>query len=376
MAQTQLSNDIFDRPYLLLTPGPLSTTPTVRQAMGRDWCTWDADYNEGVVSDVRRRVELLASPSRPDAVTSTLIQGSGTAAVEATVGSSVPTDGHLLVLANGHYGQRIGRIAEILGIRSTDYDVGELGRFDPAVLRSISVGDSTITHMAVVRCWTSTGLLNDIAPIIEIAKAADLTVIVDAMSSFGGLPFDMIELGIDFLVTSANKCIQGVPGVGIVVALRGAMEACEGRARSLSLDLFDQWSTMEAQHGKWRFTSPTHVVRALHQALIELDAEGGPEARLRRYGENHRLLVEGMSQLGFRMVLNAADASPFITSFYLPDDVSFDALYRSLKADGFVIYPGKVTDIRSFRIGTIGDVFPSDIQRLLHSIHRFQKDET
>ena len=156
---------IFDRPYLLLTPGPLSTTPTVRQAMGRDWCTWDADYNEGVVSDVRRRVELLASPSRPDAVTSTLIQGSGTAAVEATVGSSVPTDGHLLVLANGHYGQRIGRIAEILGIRSTDYDVGELGRFDPAVLRSIIVGDSSITHMAVVHCETTTGRLNDIAPI-------------------------------------------------------------------------------------------------------------------------------------------------------------------------------------------------------------------
>ena len=366
-----MANDSdLDDPYLLLTPGPLSTSPTVRKALLRDWCTWDDDYNLGVVTPIRERLVQLAAGENASAYTAILMQGSGTFSVESMVGSVVPRDGKLLVLANGAYGNRLATVARYLEIDHLVHDSGELERPDQGKLANALEADETISHVVLVHNETTTGMLNPLEEIAPIVKKAGRALLVDAMSSFGGIPIDIAGLEIDFLVSSANKCIQGVPGFGFVICARDALPLCEGNARSLSLDLHAQWRTMEDGNGKWRFTSPTHAVRAFAQALDELDEEGGIPARHARYSENHRILVEGMQDLGVPCVLPPEWQSPITASFHYPQSPDFDfkALYEALKERGFVIYPGKVTGIESFRIGTIGHVFPADIRRLLEAM--------
>ena len=356
------------RPYLLLTPGPLTTTETVKQAMMSDWCTWDEDYNVGIVQKIRTELVHLAT-SRPEEYTAVLMQGSGTFCVESTLGTVIrPTD-HLLVAANGAYGKRMGVIANYYAIPCQVMNFEETQAVDPAAIDAYLNEHPEVTHVSVVHCETTTGVLNPLAEVARVVKGHGKVLIVDAMSSFGGVPLDMAALGIDFLISSANKCIQGVPGFGFIIARRSLLENCKGVARSLSLDLYDQWETMEKGHGKWRFTSPTHVVRAFMQALSELQAEGGIEARHARYVENHRVLVEGMRGLGFRTLLPDEEQSPVITSFYYPSkDFDFHAFYAKLKAKGFVIYPGKISQADTFRIGNIGDVHPQDFTRLVETI--------
>jgi 2-aminoethylphosphonate-pyruvate transaminase len=356
-----------DNPYLLLTPGPLSTTKTVKSTMLRDWCTWDREYND-IVQDIRSQLVRLAT-SAPG-YTAVLMQGSGTFAVEATITTMVPDSGKLLVLANGAYGRRMATIAERCRISFRLEDYGELAAPDPEGVAAILAEDSSISHVAVVHCETTTGMLNPLAAIGRAVKKAGRVYLVDAMSSFGGIPMDMAEIGADFLVSSANKCIQGVPGFGFVLAKQEELEKTAGRARSLSLDLHDQWRIMESQGGKWRFTSPTHVVRAFAQALLELQEEGGIAARHRRYRENQGMLDRGMAELGFRRLLPSHLQSPIITAFHSPEAAgyNFQDFYQRLKTLGFVIYPGKVSDHDTFRIGTIGAVGPQDIQRLLEAV--------
>jgi len=358
-----------ENPYVLLTPGPLSTTPTVKAAMLRDWCTWDDDYN-AIVQGVRQRLVELATPQ--EGYTSVLMQGSGTFCVEATLGTAVPSDGRILILANGAYGERMALIAQRLRIAHTVLRSAETAWPDLDQVRDTLRGDSSITHVALVHCETTTGILNPLTEIAGIVQASGRSFIVDAMSSFGGIPMDVESLGIDFAVSSANKCIQGVPGFGFVIARRSALEQCADRARSLSLDLYSQWRTMEEEKGKWRFTSPTHVVRAFAQALQELDAEGGVKARHARYCENHRELVEGMGRLGFSCLLEKELRCPIITSFLEPSapGYSFGGFYAALKTRGFVIYPGKVSRADTFRIGTIGDVSPATIRSLISAVHQ------
>lgn len=365
MNEEQVEND-----YLLLTPGPLSTSPTVRRAMDRDWCTWDEDYNLGVVTPIRQKLVRLASETSSEDYTCVLMQGSGTFAVEATIGSVLPADGKLLVLANGAYGRRLAQIAERLGIDHLVHDSCELEPPDPASLERALAADSGITHVALVHNETTTGMMNPLEALAPIVKRHGRLLLVDSMSAFGGVPLDMAELGIDYLVSSANKCIQGVPGFGFIVCRRTELQRTRGWARSLSLDLYDQWESMEAGGGKWRFTSPTHTVRAFYQALAELEEEGGVAARHRRYCENQRRLVEGMEGLGFVCVLPRDCQSPIITAFCDPQhpDYDFGGFYARLKERGFVIYPGKVSGVDSFRIGTIGHVFPQDIDRLLVAV--------
>ena len=360
-------NELPDNPYFLLTPGPLSTSKSVKATMLRDWCTWDDDYNS-LVQDIRKKLVGLATAS--DGYTAVLMQGSGTFSVEATLGSVIPPDGRLLVLANGAYGQRINQIAERLRIDHVTHDNGEISRPDLNKLDKTLASDKHISHVAVVHCETTTGMLNPIDEIGKIVKAHGRKYIVDAMSSFGGIPMDIDELGIDFIISSANKCIQGVPGFGFVIAAREELAACKGYARSLSLDLFDQWNTMETAHGKWRYTSPTHTVRAFLQALRELDEEGGVEKRYARYLENHRILVEGMESAGFECLLPTAFQSPIITSFLNPKNPAYDFLkfYELLKSKRFVIYPGKVSGADTFRIGNIGHVFPDDMRLLIEKV--------
>ena len=356
------------RPYLLLTPGPLTTSETVKEAMMSDWCTWDEDYNLGIVEVIRKQLVELAS-SRPDEYTAVLMQGSGTFCVEAALGSAVRPEDHLLVAANGAYGKRMGEIAGYYRLNCHVMSFDETQAVDPKRIDEYLGAHPEVTHVSVVHCETTTGVLNPLEEIAKTVKAHGKALIVDAMSSFGGVPVDMAALGIDFLISSANKCIQGVPGFGFVIARRSSLEQCRGVARSLSLDLYDQWETMEKGHGKWRFTSPTHVVRAFMQALKELQVEGGVKARHARYCENHRVLVEGMRSLGFKTLLPDNEQSPVITSFYYPNaDFDFKSFYYALKSKGFVIYPGKISQADTFRIGNIGDVFPADFLRLIEAV--------
>jgi 2-aminoethylphosphonate-pyruvate transaminase len=359
---------IPDNPYFLLTPGPLSTSKGVRAALLRDWCTWDADYNENIVQNIRRRIVSLATKNT-GAYTVVLMQGSGSFAVEACIGTAIPkTGGKLLALHNGAYGKRIALEAKYYNIPCVEYGLEETEAPDAAVVAEILANDPEITHVAVVHCETTTGILNPIADIAKAVKDAGRIVIVDSMSGFGGIPLDVSDLGIDYLVSSANKCIQGVPGFAFVVARRSLLEQCEGNARSLSLDLYDQWKEMD-KGGKWRFTSPTHTVRAFYQALDELEAEGGTPARYARYSENQRILAEGMEKLGFRALLPKELQSPIITSFLYPsEDFDFADFYQKCKARGFVLYPGKISRAPTFRIGNIGEVYPVDIRNLLEVV--------
>lgn len=359
--------DLSENPYILLTPGPLSTRRAVKVSMLRDWCTWDDDYNR-IVQEIRTELTRIATPN--GGYTATLMQGSGTFCVESTVGTAVPEDGKLLVLANGTYGARIGEIARRLDIPHLVQDSGETSPPDLVLLRRTLEKDPGITHVAVVHCETTTGMLNPVEAIGRIVKPLGRTYIVDAMSSFGGIEMDMAEIGADFLVSSANKCLEGVPGFGFVIARQSELEKTRGRARSLSLDLYDQWETMERQAGKWRFTSPTHTVRAFAQALRELENEGGVEQRAMRYMENHCVLLRGMEALGFECLLPRQLRSPIITSFLSPKEPGYDfrGFYDELKRRGFVIYPGKVTAADTFRIGNIGAITPEDMRRLIRAV--------
>jgi 2-aminoethylphosphonate-pyruvate transaminase len=361
------THSLPDNPYLLLTPGPLSTTKTVKSVMLQDWCTWDEDYNS-IVQDIRRHLVRLATSER--GYTSVLMQGSGTFGVESVISTALPGKGKLLVLANGAYGLRIAEIAGRHKIDCTLLDSGELHPPDTHKLVETLETDPAITHVAVVHCETTTGILNPIEAIGKIVKSFKKVYIVDAMSSFGGIPMDMYRIGADFLISSANKCIQGVPGFSFIVALQEELLKTKGMARSLSLDLYGQWEVMEKHSGKWRYTSPTHVVRAFAQALRELHEEGGIEKRHLRYLENHRVLVTGMKNLGFRCLLPDQFQSPIITSFISPAKKAYDfkTFYAELKRKGFVIYPGKVTSADTFRIANIGDVFPEDVERLIRAV--------
>jgi len=356
-----------DNPYLLLTPGPLSTTKSVKATMLRDWCTWDDDYN-AIVQEIRHTLTALATDS--PGYTTVLMQGSGTFCVEACLTTAIPRDGRLLILANGAYGRRIARISQCQGINHLVLDSGDTSPPDSALLASTLAKDLSITHVAMVHCETTTGMLNPVKEIGDIVARFNRVYVVDAMSSFGGIPLDMADIHADYLISSANKCIQGVPGFGFIIARQDLLAHTEHNARSLSLDLFDQWRTMEEGNGKWRFTSPTHVVRAFAMALEELAREGGVKKRWQRYTANHQLLIRGMIQMGFTPLLPAQYQSPIITSFLSPDhgNYEFKEFYTRLKQQGFVIYPGKVTDVDTFRIGNIGDVHPEDMTRLIQAV--------
>ncbi|MFT6562127.1 MAG: 2-aminoethylphosphonate-pyruvate transaminase [Limisphaerales bacterium] len=357
-----------DTQYLLLTPGPLTTTRTVREAMMHEFSTWDVDYNR-IVQSIRERLVGLATCDSANlgTYTATLMPGSGTFVVESVIGSVIPPNGRLLVLNNGVYGARITTISRMLGLDTVELHQAEIESTDLGQVEQMLANDPGITHVAMVHCETTTGMLNPVEAVGEIVRRHGRVFILDAMSSFGGIPMSMESTGAHYLISSANKCIQGVPGFGFVVADRATLGGTEGWARSHSLDLLDQWREMEANGGKWRFTSPTHVVSAFSQALDELETEGGIDTRHTRYIANQKTMVKGMRDIGFRTLIEDEVQSPIITSFYYPDSAGFDfqKLYDALKSRGFVIYPGKVSHAQCFRIGSIGDVHPSDMIKLI-----------
>ena len=352
---------------LLFTPGPLTTSITVKQAMMHDLGSRDAGFVD-LVHDIRRRLLQLGGVE-DGTYEAVLVQGSGTFGVESVLSSVIPRDGKLLVASNGVYGRRMAEIARTLKIETATIVSPESRPVDPARLEEMLARDRAITHIGVIHCETTTGILNPVEQIGHLARAGRRTFLVDAMSSFAGIPMDLRGWGIDFLISSANKCIQGVPGFSFVLARGNLLAEAEGRARSVSLDLVSQWRAMETT-GQFRFTPPTHVLLAFWQALEELEAEGGIAARASRYAENHRILLAGMKGLGFRPFLAPQYQSHIITTFrYVSHPkFSFTEFYQRLSHKGYVIYPGKLSDSDCFRIGTIGHIFRKDILGLLGAI--------
>lgn len=351
----------------LFTPGPLTTSRTVKQAMLRDLGSRDTAFIE-LVRDVRRRLVALGNADEQN-YTAVLVQGSGTFGIEAVLSSVIPPQGKLLVLVNGAYGERMVKMAGVHRIPFAVQTSAEDCPVDLAQLdRSLSA-DPAITHVAVVHCETTTGILNPIREAGAIVRKHGRAYIVDAMSSFGAYPIDLADCAVDFLISSSNKCIEGVPGFSFVLARLAPLLRARGSARSLALDLFAQWEGLE-KDGQFRFTPPTHAILAFHQALLELEAEGGVTARAGRYERNYAATIAGMEALGFKPYLPAHLRGYTITSFYYPDhpNFSFTAFYEKLSRRGCLIYPGKLSHAACFRIGHIGRLDPSDVQQLLAAV--------
>ena len=365
--------ELDPRPAIRLhTPGPANTSSAVRQAMMRDVGAWDKELTE-LVAGIRREI-LSIGGVNPATWDSVLLQGSGTFGVEAVIGSAVPRlddsgrSGKLLVASNGAYGERMIRIAESLNIPVFAARFAEDEPVNPDTIEMLLTKNPEVTTVAVVHCETTTGLVNDVEAIGRAIRrcSSDIEYVVDAMSSFGVYSIDWEAAGADWVVASSNKCLQGTPGLAIVLARRQRLELSAGRARSLAMDLFDQWRGFET-HGRFRFTPPTHVLSALKVALAEHRAEGGIVGRRQRYQQLHERLVEGMTELGYQLFLPQELRSCIITTFLYPGDPKFSyaELYQALQQRGFVIYPGKLTSVDSFRIGHIGDLALRDIDELL-----------
>ncbi len=354
---------------LLFTPGPLTTSPGVKSAMLRDLGSRDAEF-VGVVRDIRDGLLEVGGVAGRD-YEAVLMQGSGTFAVESVIGSAIGPGGKLLAVVNGAYGKRIAQMASVVKVDCATVTGPENRPLDPDEIGRRLERDSSITQVAVVHCETSTGMLNPVREIGEVVRRRGREYFVDAMSSFGGVPLNPEDCRIDYLVSSANKCIEGVPGFAFVLARRSALARTENLARSLSLDLFAQWKGLET-NGQFRFTPPVHALLAFQRALQELEEEGGVEARAARYRANHSTLVAGMREMGFAEYLRPEDQGWIITSFRYPVHPKFDftQFYSSLNEKGYVIYPGSVSEAECFRIGSIGRIFPDSMRALLAAIRR------
>jgi 2-aminoethylphosphonate-pyruvate transaminase len=368
------------RDNLLFTPGPLTTSLSVKQAMLHDAGSWHYEFNE-LVSSIRDRLLQVGGVTREQGWEAILLQGSGTYGVEAVFQTCVRRAGKVAVLANGAYGNRIAQMLAQASIEHVVLKTAENKPVDASALERLLSSDGRITHVAMVHCETTTGILNPIEAVGQVARAHRKVFVVDAMSSFGAIPIDPELCGIDFIISSPNKCLESVPGFCFVLCRRQKLADCEGQARSLSLDLGEQLKGFE-RNGQFRYTPPTQAILACDQALKEFEAEGGVAARGARYRANHRVLCEGLARLGLRPYLEASVQSFIITAFPFPEPrrtdkpdgtnpagkFSFDAFYRGLSERGFIIYPGKLTQVDTFRIGTIGRIFPADIQQLVFAI--------
>ena len=342
----------FGEPYLL-TPGPLTTAYEVKEAMLKDWGSWDEDFRD-LTKKLRKNLLSLLGP-RKNLYDCVPIQGSGTFAVESMLGTFIPKDGKLLVLANGAYGLRAAQTMDYL---NRDYHLLDKGDYLPPrgnEVAGILENDKAITHVLVIHCETSSGILNPLEEIGAVVKSAGRKLLIDSMSAFGAVPVDPEKIDFEAMVSSANKCIEGVPGFGFVFAKLSALEAAKGNCHSLSLDVEAQWSAME-KSGQWRFTPPTHVVAAFLTALEIHEEEGGVAGRGARYTNNRDVMVSGMRDLGFETLLDERWLSPIIVTFFCPADRAFEftKFYDLMKSEGYIIYPGKLTVVDSFRIGCIG----------------------
>jgi 2-aminoethylphosphonate-pyruvate transaminase len=341
-------------PPYLLTPGPLSTSARTKESMLRDWGSWDAEFN---AITARLRESLVRIAHGEGTHECVPLQGSGTFSVEAAIGTLVPRHGHVLVPQNGAYCQRIAKICKVLGRLITTIDYREDEPMNAADIDRALAQDPSITHVAVVHCETSTGILNPLHEIALVVARHGKGLIVDAMSSFGALEIDARTTPFDAVIAASGKCLEGVPGMGFVLMRRAALEKCEGNSHSLAMDLYDQWVYMN-KTTQWRYTPPTHVVAALDSAVAQYIEQGGLAARGGTYAKNCRELIDGMREIGLRSFLPEAIQAPIIVTFHAPADAryEFKAFYNAVKQRGYILYPGKLTRLETFRVGCMGQL--------------------
>ena len=351
---------------ILLTPGPLTTSLETKQAMLRDWGSWDAAFNEVTGSICRDLLDIVHGGEQYVCVP---LQGSGTFAVEAAIGNLVPRQGKVLVPNNGAYCARIVRICRYLQRTVVDLALAEDKPASAAAIEAALAADASITHVALVHCETGAGLRNDLEGIAQVCRARGKGLIVDAMSSFAALPIDVRATPFEALIAASGKCLEGVPGMGFVIVRRDALLASAGNSHSLAMDLHDQYTYMQ-RTTQWRFTPPTHVVAALRAAIDQFVAEGGQPARGARYAANCATLIEGMRALGFRPYLEPAVQAPIIVTFHAPSDPAYEfkAFYDRVRARGYILYPGKLTQVETFRVGCIGAIDPNEMRNVVSAV--------
>ena len=356
----------MDRDHILLTPGPLTTTLRTKLAMLRDWGSWDSEFN---AITARIRKQLLAIIHGADSHVVVPLQGSGTFSVEAAVATIVPRDGHVLVLDNGAYCKRMGKLSTLMGRRTSILERAEDEPVSAEELDARLTSDPSITHIGLIHCETGTGVLNPLQAVSDVCKRHGKGLIIDAMSSFAALPIDARTVHFDALIAASGKCVEGVPGMGFVFIRKNILEGCAGNSHSLAMDLVDQYAYME-KTTQWRFTPPTHVVAALAEALMQFEEEGGQPARLARYTDNYRTLVDGMAELGFKPFLRPEIQAPIIVTFHAPADsrYAFNAFYEAAKQRGFILYPGKLTKLETFRVGCIGAIGRNEMQQAVNAV--------
>ena len=362
----------MDRDRILLTPGPLTTTLRTKLAMLKDWGSWDADFN-AVTASVRKH--LLDIIHGQDSHVVVPLQGSGTFSVEAAVATVVPRDGHVLVPDNGAYCKRAAKLSTMMGRKATVLPVSEEAPVSAAEVEARLVADPSITHVILIHCETGTGVENPLAAVAAVCEKHGKGLIVDAMSSFAALPIDARKVRFDALIAASGKCLEGVPGMGFVFLRQAILDACAGNSQSLAMDLHDQHVYM-GKTGQWRFTPPTHVVVALHEAITQFVEEGGQSARLARYTENYRTLVDGMAALGFVPFLKPEVQAPIIVTFHAPHHPNYDfkRFYEAAKSRGFILYPGKLTQVETFRVGCIGAIGHNEMQQAVNSVAQTLKE--
>ncbi|MBT6610155.1 MAG: 2-aminoethylphosphonate--pyruvate transaminase [Rhodospirillaceae bacterium] len=356
----------------LLTPGPLTTSHETKEAMLHDWGSRDQAF---IDTTARVRQKLLEIANATETHVCVPLQGSGTFVVEAALCTLIPRDGKALILINGAYGKRMTKILDYVNRAYIIQETLEDTPPDIAALEAALKADSVITHVLIIHCETTSGILNPIREVADVVKAHGRSFIIDAMSAFGAVPLDASEVHFDAMMASSNKCLEGVPGIGFAIIREETLKTCEGNAHSLSLDLYDQWVAMEAT-AQWRFTPPIHVIVAFDKAIEQFEAEGGVAARGARYGENCRILIDGMAELGFETLLSHNLQAPIIVTFKMPADPAFDfqVFYDRVKDAGYVLYPGKLTVAPSFRIGCIGHLGNDDIRAALKVMQGILKD--
>jgi 2-aminoethylphosphonate-pyruvate transaminase len=356
----------LDRDAILLTPGPLTTTLRTKLAMLKDWGSWDADFN-AVTASLRAR--LLDIVHGHDSHVLVPLQGSGTFSVEAAVATLVPKNGHVLVPDNGAYCKRAARLTQMMSRRCTVMPFAEDAPVSAAAVDERLRADASVTHVVLVHCETGTGVENPLAEIAAVCQRHGKGLIVDAMSSFGALPIDARTIRFDALIAASGKCLEGVPGMGFVFVRKAVLDACAGNSQSLAMDLHDQHVYME-KTGQWRFTPPTHVVVALAEAVAQFVEEGGQGARLARYADNCATLVGGMRALGFKSFLRPEIQAPIIVTFHAPAHEAYDfkRFYGAAKQRGFILYPGKLTQIETFRVGCIGAIGRNEMTQAVHAV--------
>ncbi len=356
----------MDRDRILLTPGPLTTTLRTKLAMLKDWGSWDSDFI-AVTASVRQR--LLDIVHGHDSHVVVPLQGSGTFSVEAAVATVVPRDGHVLVLDNGAYCKRAAKLTEMMGRRASTMAFAEDEPVSAAALDARLKAVASITHVVLIHCETGTGVANPLAEVAAVCEKHGKGLIIDAMSSFAALPIDARSMRFDALVAASGKCLEGVPGMGFVFLRRAILDACAGNSLSLAMDLHDQHAYM-TKTGQWRFTPPTHVLVALSEAITQFVEEGGQPARLARYVENCRTLVDGMAGLGFKPFLKPEVQAPIIVTFHAPahPNYEFRRFYEGAKSHGFVLYPGKLTQVETFRVGCIGAIGPNEMRQAVAAV--------